>query len=539
MKKQTIAMMLAVAVGTSLVGCGGGSSASQSKNTNSDMSVGGASTSDSKEGGSSENAGKDTLVIATPGDPSTFAPNDTFNDFASFATQQIYEHLFYDNADGERVYMAAESVEQEDETHILVKLREGITDTNGNELNASDVLFSLQHTIDTVFGSQFTDIDFDNCEVVDEYTLRLALYEVYSMQLPTLATVALFDEESYNASSDGMVMTPVGYGPYYLDSYTAGSEFVLKARDDYWAGAPTIKTVTYKIITEATQRTNALAAGDVDMAMEIQISDVEYLDSNDGTSVMQKEGFASHGIVFNCSESSPLNDLHLRKALAYAIDKSAINSVSYRGTANVPISMFSTGVMDYNEEEWNEIAAEYGDYYVANLEKAKEELAQSAYPDGVTLQAIHYTANNGDTNSELVQEMLSKIGVTLEITSYDNATVNDMLINEPDKWDICFTGWYAGAQYSAAIAALQIVGNNFCNWSGAEFDEYCEAVKAAERASSEEELLENCIPIVELSSKYVPFLNIADYKTMIGHVDGLNIEFYANHMFKLSDMTWS
>ncbi|MFV0527665.1 MAG: ABC transporter substrate-binding protein [Lachnospiraceae bacterium] len=529
MRKKAAAVVLAIMVGVSLIGCGGGSGTDSTTQESSDTS--------STEGG--ENSTKDTLSIATPGDPSTFAPNDTFNDFASFATQQIYEKLFYTNTDGEYEYRAATSVEQEDETHILIKLREGVTDTNGNELTASDVLFDIEHALGTVFSSQFTNIDLDNCEIIDDYTLRLALYETYSMQLPVLATLALFDEDSYNASTDEMVMTPVGYGPYYLDSYTAGTEVVLKARDDYWDGEPQLKTVTYKIITEATQRTNALVSGSVDMALEIQISDVEYIDGNDRTSVLQKEGYASHGIVFNCDAASPLNDIHLRRAIAYAINEEAINQVSYEGTSNIPVSMFSTGVNDYDEAAWAETAEKYGNYYAYDLDKAKEEMALSQYADGVTLQAIHYTANNGGTNSELVQSMLSEIGITLEITAYDNATVNDMLVNEPEKWDMAFSGWYAGARYSAAIAALQIAGNNFCNWSGSEFDTYCEAVKKAETAATKEELVEDCLTIVDMSSEYLPFMNLADYKTMIGLTDGLDISFYENHMFDLSKMTWS
>lgn len=526
MKKRLLAAVMTIMMGAALAGCG------------KDTKPGSAET-DKYSVSAEENKSKDTLAIATPGDPSTFAPNDTFNDFASFATQQIYEKLFYTDENGEYVYRAAESVEQEDGTHILIKLRKGITDTNGNELTASDVLFDIEHALDTVFGSQFTDIDLENCEIVDDYTLRLALYETYSMQLPTLSTIALFDEDSYKESKDGMVMTPVGYGPYYLDSYTAGTEVVLKARDDYWDQTPELKTVTFKIITEATQRTNALVSGNVDMAMEIQIPDVEYLDGNDGTSVLQKEGFASHGIVFNCGKVSPMNDIHLRKAIAYAIDLEAINAVSYKGTANVPTAMFSTGVNDYDEAAWKEIAEKCDNYYAFDLDKAKEELALSNYPDGVTLKAIHYTANNGDTNSELVQSMLSQIGITLEITAYDNATVNDMLVNEPEKWDMAFSGWYAGAQYSVAIASLQIVGNNFCNWEGADFDAYCEAVKKAEGDATEEEMMKDCLTIVDMSSEYLPFMNMADYKTMIGLADGLNLSFYANHMFDLSKMSWS
>lgn len=356
--------------------------------------------------------------------------------------------------------------------------------------------------------------------------MRLALTEPYALQEPILSGMHIFDQDSFEASSDGMAMTPVGYGPYYLDSIVTGSEIVLKARDDYWDGEPQYKTVILKVMKEATQRTNALESGEVDIAMNVSLTDVDYLNGLEGLSVEEIGTIQSQGIEFNMSEDSPFNDIHLRKAICYAIDLDAITEIGYEGHTGTPVAMFSTTCSDYDEAGWNEIYEKYDNYYAYNLDKAKEELALSNYPDGVTLQAIHYTNNNGDVNSELVQEMLSQISITLEITAYDNATVTQMQSTETDSWDMSFTGWAARANYATAIDDLHVTSNNWFKWSGDSYDEVCGYISNAQ-TSSLDDVKENALGFVDMCSEYVPGYSLADALTMVGKAETINLSFYA------------
>lgn len=514
MKKM--AMILVSVMALSLAGCGGSSDKS--------------AISDQSRTEAKADREADAAVIALNGDPTTFAPNGNFADFTHWVTDQIYGKLLKRDGKGGYEYICAEGVEQEDDTHILIKLRQGITDTKGNELTASDVLFDLANISNSVYSSMYTNIDIEGSEILDDYTLRLAQYKPFSFQIALLEAVQLYDEDSYKESEDGMLLSPVGYGAYYLDSYVAGAECVVKAREDYWGGELELKTVTFQTITDDTQRKNALIAGDVDFAEGISYSDVDSINQNKGTSIFQKEGFASNGIIFNMDQVSAASDIHLRRAIAYAIDTASLISVSYNNLATEPISMFSTGCTDYEEETWKEIAGEYGDYYAYNLEKAKEELEQSQYPEGLTIQAVHYTTNGGDKNSQLVQAMLESVGIHVEITAFDGATFNDMLVNEPEKWDIAFAGWYAGVPYSAEIAALQIVGSNFCNWTGDEFDLFADAVARAESATSDEDILAACNDVVKISTEYLPFYSLADVHQPIGTSDRVNIVFATDYI---------
>lgn len=533
MKKRLLTIFLCLAMAGSLIACGSSTSTSSTDN-----STANESDSSVSEEISTENAGKDSLVVGIPGDPSTFEPNSSFSQYQMNINYQIYDRLYYITKDGEYVYRAAESVEQEDGTHILLKLKKGVTDTNGNELTASDILFDIERLQNNMFASMFNKIDIEASEIVDNYTVRLLLSSPYAIQMNILSNIQLVDEDSFNASSDDMILSPVGFGAYYVDTYTAGSEMVLKARDDWYGGEVPLKTVTVKFITDANQRTNALISGDVDLATEIQISDVDYVDSNDGTYILDRAGFVSEGIVFNCRDISPCHDVHLRRAIAYAINNTSILQVVYKGTASQSIAMYSTGCTDYNSE-WDDLAAEYGNYYEYNLEKAKEELAQSSMPNGGTLTGVHYGANNGDNNAELVQSMLAEIGITLNIDAYENATINSMLVNEPEKWDLQFGGWTAGAPFSSEIANIHILSNNFNGWSGDDFEEFRTAVESAEYAESQEECIEKSAEIIRLGDEYVPIYAIADTHYMFGLKEGVNMSFFADEIMDFASMSWS
>ena len=534
MKKRLIVMLLALALIGALSACGesGGKTTTETPSGTPDASQPASIQPTESVSGDL----KSSLTIALTGDPANFGPNATFSDYARQVVNQIYGRLFKFDNDGNMQYLCATSVEQEDTTHILIKLRTDVKDSNGNQLKASDVLFSINACSKTMFAGLVKHIDVDNSQILDDYTLRLTLPQPYSLQLVNLEGLDLFSEASYNASPDQMITTPVGFGPYMLDSYTSGSQTVLKARDDYFGGQPQFKTVTFVVIVEPSQKTNALISGDVDLVDVIQPSDIEYVEGTSGCDVVVKQTIASNGIVFNCSEVSACNNVDLRRAICYAIDSAAIINTGYKGFAIQPISTYSTALMD-NGPEWNTIAAKYDNYYSYNLDKAKEYFEKSGTPQDITLKAIHYTANNGDTCSQMVQAMLSQIGINLLITAYDNATVNDMLKTDLENWDLTFTGWQADAAYSQSIADLQIADNNFCNWSGESFDTFRDIVKQAGSATSQQELLSLSYQIVDMSSEYVPFYSLADISNYIGSHSNINVVLGPRYLFDVFYMT--
>lgn len=535
MKQKLVALLLAVSMCAALVGCGGSSGGDSGS---SEAGVEEASEDAESAGDASADTGShDSLTIAISGDITDLSPNAAFADSMRHIAFNIYEHLWSMNDAGEMTYRAATSHEYIDDTHLKITLRDDIYDTLGNQFTASDVLFSIDHCRETPFGSDLAYIDTENSEIVDDFTVILALTQPYASQVSVLTTIDMFDEDSFNASADGFAADPVGYGPYQLEELTVGTQAVLTAREDYWDGEPQLKTVTFKIVPEDSQKTNLFLAGDVDVVDAVPVSDIETIKNTEGLAIDPKETIASEGVFFNLGEASPCNDIHLRKAIAYATDTAALIDVAYEGSAIQATSGYSKALSDHNEY-WDELYAELDNYYEFDVEKAKAEMAQSAYPDGVTLKALQTGYNHSDLNSQLMQAMLSEIGITLEITQTDDATANSTVKNNPEEWDLFFSGWLADSSTVTAIASIQICGNNFCNWSGSEFDEFTQLVRDAEATIDEDAFLEADNKVLQMTDDLLPIMGIADRVNTQGIKEGIHLEYYFVYCWDLFHTTW-
>ena len=166
--RRIAALVLTSAMMVSMTACGGG-----------ENDTGDTVTQEEEGSGTEESDGgetKDSIVITTITDPTTLAPNGQSGDGWTYA--QMYDQL-WNLTDGELVMRVGTGYEQEDDTHYLITIQSGITDTAGNELTASDVLFSIELAKNGSAGypgaTRFIDVE--NCEVVDDTTLRVALTE--------------------------------------------------------------------------------------------------------------------------------------------------------------------------------------------------------------------------------------------------------------------------------------------------------------------------------------------------------------------------
>lgn len=537
MKQKLVAFLMTVSMCAALVGCGGSSGNSDSVGEDTASEAAGETSGETEDSSSSESGTHDSLTVAFSGDITDLSPNAAFADSMRHIAFNIYEHLWSIDDDGEMTYRAATSHEYVDDTHLKLTLRDDIYDTLGNQFTASDVLFSIEHCKGTPFGSDLVYIDTENSEIADDFTVILTLTQPYASQVSALTTIDMFDEDSYNASPDGFASDPVGYGPYQLEELTVGTQAVITARDDYWDGEPQLKTITFKIVPENSQKINLLLSGDVDVIDEVPVSDIETINNTEGLKIDPKDTIASEGLFFNLGENSPCNDIHLRKAIAYATDAASLIDVVYEGNANQATSGYSKALSDHNEY-WDEVYAGVDNYYDYDLEKAKAELAQSAYPDGVALRAIQTGTNHGDMNAQLMQAMLSEIGITMEITQTDVATANSTVKDNPDDWDLYFSGWLANSSSVTAIASIQICSNNFCNWSGSEFEEFTALVKDAESTVDEAKFLEKDNAVLKMTDEMLPMMGIADRVIMQGTKEGIHLDYYFVYLWDLFHTTW-
>ena len=422
-KRRLIAIVLCLVMVLALAACGGGTETPSSPATTaapSGQGGGTPSTAAPSPGGSDTPAKRDSLSIGTTVDYGTLNCTQTGGDAFTYL-MCVNETLWEMDLDGTLYPKLAESWEWVADDHMVVHLRQDVTFSNGNKFNVEDVLFTMQANKDgppNYSQPRVQTTDFERTKAIDEFTLDWYLKAPSVLHWTVGSDMPILDKESY--SEETAATRPIGTGPYVVTDYVVNSYIQMERRDDYWGELPAIKNLTFRVLAEPSQRVNAVETGLVDIA-PIAMADVEYVKSLDNVQLRTRSGSSWLAMGFNISADGKLADPDARFAIMAAIDREAIASLVYYNLAYVMNSPFTAANIDH--EERFEKMGPYGTGF--NLEKAKELADKS----GLTGQTI-VLANNGSTEhiaaAEMVQSMLEKIGVTVQINSYDTASFSEV-----------------------------------------------------------------------------------------------------------------
>ena len=141
------------------------------------------------------------------------------------------------------------------------------------------------------------------------------------------------------------------------------------------------KTLDYKIITEGTTLVSALQSGQVDLTMGLPTDQIPVIKKNDSLTITESDSFGTDYIAFN-TQKAPFDDVNVRKAIYYALDRNQILDNITNGTVSeASASLINEALCTFNENDWKEYLKNVPDYEY-NMEKAKEYLAKSSVPDG-------------------------------------------------------------------------------------------------------------------------------------------------------------
>lgn len=445
MKKKSLAILLAAAMAVTAAGCGGGGTETK------EASEGGATTENgvAAENGATENGSaaggslaaeilgmtmptsttSDELVVAVNSDPGTMDPyGPTFGPQLTFTTQAI-ETLFLYDANGQAVPLLAESLEMdEDLCGGTLHLRKGVKFHDGNEMKAEDVAYSFEKMSETGAGKSFLSIiDYANIEVIDEYTLHIPTTSVCGILDTTLTNLFVIEKSVYDAEHEANA-TFTGTGPFVAKKWDPGVGCEFEAFEDYWGGAPVIKSLTLNIMSESSVRMIALENEEIQVYKTAAANDLERTinSEEDGITVWRAaHSQACHFFLFNTV--GPLaSDPLVREAISYAIDSDTIVDIAFQGIGESGVSVIPQNNW-YSPTMTDEQICKY------DPEKAKTLLANAGYPDGITLHLIAPTnSQNIVAATELLPDMLKASGITLTVDLMENAAYKDYMSNHTD-----------------------------------------------------------------------------------------------------------
>lgn len=451
--KKRISLLLAMALTVSmLAGCSSGGSSDTASDT--------AASEETAEAASADAAsdGKSVLTVAAATDPGSYQPWGSTSTCKFYLKSAIYEPLFWMNMDKELSPILGKSYENLGDGVYEVVLFDYIEDSAGNPIKASDVVFSLDKFIED--GTQARLVaSLETYEAVDDYTIRFTFSNDRIGNFESLVTaVYVLSEESYNASPDEMVTTPVGSGRYELTDYVSGSYFTVDRRDSYWQtdeqyicekNSANADTIIVKTITDNNTIAIALENGEIDFTENIVEDDRVNFVNEDGT---PKDGYTSILIpnnslihlTYNCGPNSQLQDINLRKAISYAIDAEAL-AVSAQGNLGEAVdALINPNWLDADAELNNSPDG----YYPYDPELAKEYLAQSGY-DGSPLRLLVLEGENTSGPAVLVQSYCKQVGIEIELLTYDDALYKELRVDESGlEYDMDLGGIYSSNAYT-------------------------------------------------------------------------------------------
>lgn len=440
MRKKSLTLVFLALIVSLLVGCAGPTtSATEAPAAEPPKTDSAAPAAPAAPAVKEVKSSRDTLVIATPGDPGRLR-SDTINNLVNMPYNRlIYDYLFTRNNKGEFEPALCESFTlDEDNLGVVMNLRKSVKFHSGNIMTADDVLASLMiGKQDTSSGRQLEYINFDESKVLDENTLHLRFNEINGVWQSALIAIGIVEKAAYEAaaSPDEFYLDPMTTSAYVLENWVSGDNLTFKAFSEHWYGAPKIENIIVRIISEPSVALMELQTGGVDVLFNMTLQN--YQSASEMEHVTVFDGQPPIVVVFlgYNLKNEYLSNLKVRQAIAYAIDWEAISSGAYDDAAEPSYSPLGKNALGY-DPKWEE---SYPYFY--NPEKAKELLAEAGYADGLSLRVLVDDTPNRQLMAEQLYNMLAEIGITLDIQKHDLATTNDIVSNS-DDYDLYIRGAY-------------------------------------------------------------------------------------------------
>ena len=448
MRKKLLALLLLVSLlGTVLCGCGDGSAVqAPADGTAADGST-----------GTEPPANEITVGIAQDLDDS-LDPHKAVAAGTKEVMFNVFEGLMKPTSDGDLIPAVADHYElSEDKTTYTFTLRQGVQFHNGEPVETGDVVYSIQRCADGSEGeplipalSVISDIHCDDTTV----TITLDQPNTEFLSYLTLAILP----EGY----DQQDTAPVGTGPFKFVSRAAQDNIILERFDGYWGAPAYLDRVTFKIMENTDSIIVSLQSGAVDLFAHLGSAQAAQLE--DSFNIEEGTMNLVQALYLNHSEK-PFDDIRVRQALCYAVDKQQIIDIAFSGYGHpIGSSMYPAFGKYFDESLTN--------HYSRDIEKAKALLADAGYPNGFSMTIVvpsNYQPHI-DT-AQVIVEQLKDVGVIATIQLVE--------------WGTWLSDVYAGRQFQSTVVGVDAsnmtarallerftstAGNNFINYNNAEYD---------------------------------------------------------------------
>jgi peptide/nickel transport system substrate-binding protein len=439
--------------------------------------------------------------------------------------------------------LAKEWTTSEDKLVWTFTLREGVRFHDGTPVDADAVAFSFERQRDPSHPARRATSSFSyyqnnfkslqKVEAVDALTVRFTLKEPYA---PFLAALALFNcaivsptaFASEGKDAEGRYRydfgrRPVGSGPFVFARWERGAHITLHANPDYWGGAPHVDKLIFKPIGDAQTRLKELESGGIQGMANPELRDLELIRKNPDLRLLGSPGINVCYLAMHTGKK-PFDDVRVRQAVAFAIDKRRIVVAAYDGMAKPAVSMCPETMKGHLKlvDRTRDVA------------RAKRLLAEAGHADGFRTTLWYpsaqrtYLPNPGNTAIQIQQD-LKEAGIDAKLVKLEWSAFLEGTQN--GEHDMCILGWMADIfdpdNFLYVLLdrdnAVEGVANNVSFYKGERVHEKLLKAQRSYDWHTRERLYHEAQEILHDEVPTVPLATVPDFRAVRRDVRGYTI----------------
>ncbi|SEE73882.1 ABC transporter substrate-binding protein [Jiangella alba] len=389
-----------------------------------------------------------------------------------FVNQLGLEPLLRIDPEGQLQPWLATEWEQVSDTVYEYTLREGVTFWDGTELTAEDVKYSWDHVRapESRRANYFTTVD--TIEVVDSYTVRVTLTQPDAswQYVPAMWYSVIFQKKFAEEAGDAFGQPGtllVATGPWKFDSVNPATGMELSAHEDYWGGKPPVDRISIKAFADDNSMALALRSGAIDITPTV--AGPTGFDAAAGGNSVTTVPTCANTLLSIPTQSEPWNDVHVRRAVAYAINQEDIIAAAQGAAAGPAEHVISERLLQtLGSGEEIDAALEGVPTHSFDVEAAEAELAQSSVPDGFSYDLTVVAASA--PIAEVIAAQLGEIGIDITVAVLQDTAYYAALGEDEKPFTFFATGPCSPDPSWAALfvdtdEAGQPVGLNFAEYA--------------------------------------------------------------------------
>jgi peptide/nickel transport system substrate-binding protein len=312
----------------------------------------------------------------------------------------------------------ATSVSNPNPVTYVYHLRHGVRFWDGTGLTAADVVYSWndERAASSTGASDFTSVKKIAADGPYTVVVTLAQPDASWQYTPTEEDADIFEmkfAEAHKSDFGAPGVLVMGTGPWEIDSLDPARGAELTANPHWWGGKVPIQRISFTSFASETSLALAFRAGEIDL--DPFIVDMRDFAATSGLKLLSAES-DSTGVFAMNTQAPGWDDVHVRQAVAYAINRADV--IAANGGYATPIYILIPPPMLQTIGSASQVSSLLGSLpaYQYNLAKARQEMAESAYPHGFSTTIVEYTGDGQAVNEgQTIVAALAQIGIHAQL----------------------------------------------------------------------------------------------------------------------------